>query len=493
MARTTTRSGRREMNPTDAYRKLQRKKEVQKNKKERGKVREFSAMVRNPDLMIEEVQRMEVLDTAGKLSKNDQKRLANLRVTHRVLLKKKKAQEDAVRKQTEEEAAADLRMDQEKQLKGDGMGEGGGGEEEGDSDGEGDGSRPPPPPPPPGPPPSHMEGASAEGLGMRPPPPPPPTGMYGVTGTPIPGMPGVQYPPPPPPRGAPPPPPPRGPGMGGVPPPPPPRGPPPSAEGDGSGAVMGTYGPAQALMEADEEGRGGAGKGKGKGRGGGRGGPVDPLDPEGEGGPIQQGPIIAQGPSSTSGPGGGAPGGAGGAGSGTLGPIQGPSRPAPKPAVSGDLLRMKPTHLRVHRPGGPRVGGVGGGLGGGVGGGGGGGTVWTRGGVGGKVLDGGGGGVRMEGHAEVAWVRCMVKEEGAGAAAPSAVPRPATATFLRPTAASSVAASSPASTVGGGGKVGGSRAGVGKNAGRAPKEEKKAGVNQEYDSFMEEMKGLGAF
>lgn len=43
------------MNPTDAYRKLQRKKEVQKNKKERRKVREFSAMVRNPDLMVEEV------------------------------------------------------------------------------------------------------------------------------------------------------------------------------------------------------------------------------------------------------------------------------------------------------------------------------------------------------------------------------------------------------------------------------------------------------
>lgn len=55
MARTTTRSGKREMNPTDAYRKLQRKKEVSKNRKERKKVREFSAMVRNPDLMVDEV------------------------------------------------------------------------------------------------------------------------------------------------------------------------------------------------------------------------------------------------------------------------------------------------------------------------------------------------------------------------------------------------------------------------------------------------------
>ena len=45
------------------------------------------------------------------------------------------------------------------------------------------------------------------------------------------------------------------------------------------------------------------------------------------------------------------------------------------------------------------------------------------------------------------------------------------------------------------GAGGGSRVGGGKGTGRAPKEmvEKKAGVNQEYDSFMEEMKGLGAF
>lgn len=38
-----------------------------------------------------------MLDAVGKLSENDQKRLANLKVTHRVLLKKKKAQEEAVK------------------------------------------------------------------------------------------------------------------------------------------------------------------------------------------------------------------------------------------------------------------------------------------------------------------------------------------------------------------------------------------------------------
>ncbi|CAN0488100.1 unnamed protein product, partial [Ectocarpus sp. 8 AP-2014] len=121
---------------------------------------------------------------------------------------------------------------------------------------------------------------------------------------------------------------------------------------------------------------GGGGKGKGKGRGGaGRSGPVDPLDPEAagyterpynlnkQGGPQQRGGAHAaaygpsQGPAPQPGGGGGGatagPGpAAGAAGSGTLGPVQGPSRPAPKPAVSEDLLRMKPVHLRVQRPGG---------------------------------------------------------------------------------------------------------------------------------------------
>lgn len=76
----------------------------------------------------------------------------------------------------------------------------------------------------------------------------------------------------------------------------------------------------------------------------------------------RQGPDAVQGPSLP-------PGGntanpdASSSSSGTLGPVQGPSRPAPQPAVSEDLIRMKPTHLRVHRPGGPKVGGGAGGVG----------------------------------------------------------------------------------------------------------------------------------
>lgn len=44
------------MNPTDAYRKEQRKKEIKKNKKDRKRVRELGSWVKNPDLLKEEVR-----------------------------------------------------------------------------------------------------------------------------------------------------------------------------------------------------------------------------------------------------------------------------------------------------------------------------------------------------------------------------------------------------------------------------------------------------
>jgi hypothetical protein len=51
-----TRSGKRDMNPTDAYRKEQRKKELKKNKKDRKRVRELGSYVKNPDLLKAEVR-----------------------------------------------------------------------------------------------------------------------------------------------------------------------------------------------------------------------------------------------------------------------------------------------------------------------------------------------------------------------------------------------------------------------------------------------------
>lgn len=70
--------------------------------------------------------------------------------------------------------------------------------------------------------------------------------------------------------------------------------------------------------------------------------------------------------------------------------------------------------------------------------------------------------------------------------ASSSVPRPSGATFLKPAApkpAAAAAAAASAAAV-----APDARGGAGGGGG-----EKKAGVNKEYDSFMEEMKGLGAF
>lgn len=67
--------------------------------------------------------------------------------------------------------------------------------------------------------------------------------------------------------------------------------------------------------------------------------------------------------------------------------------------------------------------------------------------------------------------------------AASSLPRPSGATFLKP------AAPKPAT----GGTGAGASAGPPRGVGAAAGGEKKAGVNQEYDSFMEEMKDLGAF
>jgi len=64
-----TKSGKRDLNPTDTFRKEQRKREIKKNKKERTKVREFSSLVRNPDMMAEEIKKLEDLEAEGKLTR----------------------------------------------------------------------------------------------------------------------------------------------------------------------------------------------------------------------------------------------------------------------------------------------------------------------------------------------------------------------------------------------------------------------------------------
>ncbi|TFJ80099.1 hypothetical protein NSK_008656 [Nannochloropsis salina CCMP1776] len=62
-----TKSGKREMNPADAYRKEQRKKEIKKNKKDRKRVRELGSYVKDPEVLKEEIDKMDKLSAAGTL------------------------------------------------------------------------------------------------------------------------------------------------------------------------------------------------------------------------------------------------------------------------------------------------------------------------------------------------------------------------------------------------------------------------------------------
>lgn len=48
--------GRKELNPADAYRKEQRKREIKKNKKDRKRVRELGSYIKDPSLMKTEVR-----------------------------------------------------------------------------------------------------------------------------------------------------------------------------------------------------------------------------------------------------------------------------------------------------------------------------------------------------------------------------------------------------------------------------------------------------
>lgn len=53
--------GRKELNPADAYRKEQRKKEIKKNKKDRKRTREWCSYIKDPGLMKTEVRGVRVV------------------------------------------------------------------------------------------------------------------------------------------------------------------------------------------------------------------------------------------------------------------------------------------------------------------------------------------------------------------------------------------------------------------------------------------------
>jgi len=92
MASGRTKSGKREMNPTDAYRKQLRKREIKKNRKERKKVREISALLRDPDRIMSEIKKMETMDQQGLLDSRLRHKLLQLRQTHSAVVRKQKVQ-----------------------------------------------------------------------------------------------------------------------------------------------------------------------------------------------------------------------------------------------------------------------------------------------------------------------------------------------------------------------------------------------------------------
>jgi len=57
------------LNPTDAYRKSLRKKELKRNKKERQKVREASLLKKDPNQILDQIKKLEKLEEDGKLDK----------------------------------------------------------------------------------------------------------------------------------------------------------------------------------------------------------------------------------------------------------------------------------------------------------------------------------------------------------------------------------------------------------------------------------------
>ncbi|CAM9130029.1 unnamed protein product [Chrysoparadoxa australica] len=126
-------------NPTDAYRKQQRKKEIKKNKKDRKQVREFTALVKNPDALSAEIERLEKEESEGMIDRGSQAKLIQYRRTQKDQIRKKRLLEmheakleekkERIKRKKERGSRWDLEPGQDGEDKGE--------DEEGNDDGEG--------------------------------------------------------------------------------------------------------------------------------------------------------------------------------------------------------------------------------------------------------------------------------------------------------------------------------------------------------------------
>ncbi|XP_065876831.1 protein EARLY FLOWERING 5 [Euphorbia lathyris] len=96
----TTKGGK-VMNPTDAYRKELRKKELKRNKKERKKVREVGILKKDPDVLKEQIDKLEMMKADGALDKARKHKKRQLEDTLNLVMKKRKEYEDKMKEKGE--------------------------------------------------------------------------------------------------------------------------------------------------------------------------------------------------------------------------------------------------------------------------------------------------------------------------------------------------------------------------------------------------------
>ncbi|GAV66719.1 Wbp11 domain-containing protein/NpwBP domain-containing protein [Cephalotus follicularis] len=96
----TTKGGK-VMNPTDAYRKEQRKRELKRNKKERKKVREVGILKKDPEQLIEQIGKLESMKADGALDKARKHKKRQLEDTLNLVIKKRKEYEDKMKEKGE--------------------------------------------------------------------------------------------------------------------------------------------------------------------------------------------------------------------------------------------------------------------------------------------------------------------------------------------------------------------------------------------------------
>lgn len=101
LASMKTTKGGKVMNPTDAYRKELRKKELKRNKKERKKVREVGILKKDPETLREQIDKLEMMKADGALDKARKHKKRQLEDTLNLVLKKRKEYEEKLREKGE--------------------------------------------------------------------------------------------------------------------------------------------------------------------------------------------------------------------------------------------------------------------------------------------------------------------------------------------------------------------------------------------------------